>query len=384
MAISTKKIEKSDSHIEAKKAKAERRREKLKSIESKFKGGDEPEIDPFNYGISIIKALNWYNLNLDSKLSRKYIQDFLIDNDHKKIVPIINKATDFELRSLSFICRLKSRAQYLEEKHENFIEKTITDLVSIYSNIKEPDPVVIKVDTKPKIDKTRELAIQFSDEIEGAIDEFVKNKKSDFDINSYLKAREITSPVAKEIGSYYSEMIKELELSLVDKEVAEYYSNFTKTQMKKFIAFISDIIIGCNQRIVSAKVSKPRVKKPVSPIKIVAKVKYKKEFTELNLKSVIPTSLVEATEIWTYDTKYRKLAVYKAPNNSKLEIKGTKILGYDIIESIQVMLRKPDEFFKNTQIAKRALASGIKTVKTKTVTPNGRLGDDTILLAAYQ
>ena len=198
-----------------------------------------------------------------------------------------------------------------------------------------------------------------------------------------MKAREITSPVAKEIGSFYNGLLKELEEAQEDKEVAEYYSNFTKAQLKRFSAFISGIISGCNQRVVTAKVSKPRTKKPVPPAKIVAKVKYKKEFTELNLKSILPTNLVDASEIWTYDTKYRKLAVYKAEKDSKLTIKGTKILGYDITNSIQVMLRKPDVFFKNTQLAKKALALGIKEIKTKSVTPNGRLNEETILLGAF-
>ena len=383
MAITTKKIEKSDSFIDAKKAKAERRREKLRSIESKFKGGDEPIIDPFDYTISMIKYTNWCNLNMDNKEYRKYVQEHLINTERKKIVPIINKASDAELRSLSFLCRLKTRGQFLEDRHEKSIENIIDNLLEIYGKVQDPIPVV-KAESKPKVDKTRELAIQFSDEIEGAIDTYVKTKKSDFDVAAYLKANEIASPVAKEIGSYYNDMVKELENTLVDSDAAAYYSNFTKAQMKKFIAFIQSIVNGCNQRVVSAKVSKPRVKKPVPATKIVAKVKYKKEFPELNLKSVIPTSLVDATEIWTYDTKYRKLAVYRAEKDNKLTIKGTKILGYDIINSIQVMLRKPEEFFKNTQLAKRALDAGIKTIKTKSVTPNGRMGDDTILLGAFK
>ncbi len=42
MSITTKKIDKSDSFVESKKAKAEKRRDKVRSIEAKFKGGDEP------------------------------------------------------------------------------------------------------------------------------------------------------------------------------------------------------------------------------------------------------------------------------------------------------------------------------------------------------
>jgi hypothetical protein len=382
MAISTKKIEKSDSYVEAKKAKAEKRREKLRSIESKFKGGDEPSTDPFNYTISLLQATNWYNLNIDYKQVRTYVHEYLISTQRKKLIPIINKASDLELRSLGFLCRLKLRDQYLEENHLNYIENTFTKLSDIYSKVDEVLPD-IKVESKPKVDKTRELSIQYSEDIEGAIDDFVKNKKSDFDITGYLKAREIPGPMAKEIGSYYNELLKELNDAQVDPDLQEGYSNFTKAQLKKFITFISSIVNGCNQRIVSVKVSKPRVKKPIPTSKIVAKVKYLKEYTDLKLKSIAPVSLVDSNEIWTYNTKYRKLAVYKAVKDTKLTIKGTAILGFDITESQQIMLRKPEEFFNSTSLAKKALATNMKAIKSKPVTPNGRLNDDTILLGAF-
>ena len=77
------------------------------------------------------------------------------------------------------------------------------------------------------------------------------------------------------------------------------------------------------------------------------------------------------------------MAIYKAEKGNKLTVKGTTILGYDVTLSKQVMLRKPDEFFKNTPIAKMALLNGMKEVKTKPVTPNGRINEDTILLGAW-
>ena len=382
MSITTKKIDKSDAFAEAKKVKAEKRREKIRNIESKFKGGDEPSTDPFNYTLSLLRVINWYNINADYKQIRTYIHEYLITKGEKKLIPIINKASDIELRSLGFLCRMKLRDQYLEENHLKYIDNTFETLVGIYS-IEKEEEVIIKSEPKIKVDKTYDLAIQYSEEIEGAIDEFVKNKKSDFDITNYLKSNEITGSVAKEIGSYYNNLLKELEEAQSDPDLQEGYSNFTKAQLKKFITFISSIINGCNQRIVSVKVSKPRVRKPVPATKIVAKVKYLKEFQDLKLKSITPTSLVDSTEIWTYNTKYRKLAIYKAVKDTKLTIKGTTILGFDITESQQIMLRKPEEFFNNTALAKKALATNMKALKSKYVTPNGRLNEDTILLGAF-
>ena len=157
MAIQTKKIEASDAYVEAKKAKAEKRREKLRNIEAKFKGGNEPETNAFNYNMSLIKATNWYNLNADYKVVRSYIQDYLIETDRKKLFTIINRASDVELRSLGFLCRLKSREQFLEKRHEDRIESTITELLDKYNVLKEDKSEETKIEVKPKVDKTKEL-----------------------------------------------------------------------------------------------------------------------------------------------------------------------------------------------------------------------------------
>ncbi|CAB4127404.1 hypothetical protein UFOVP84_170 [uncultured Caudovirales phage] len=379
MAI-PKKVEKSDSFVEAKKNRAEKRRERVRSLESKFKGGSEPITDILNYDHSLIAAINWYNINVELKEVRTYVNNYLIETDRKKTIAILNSAADYELRSLGFLCRLKSRDQYLSKIHEDRIESTIAKLITTYDIPKE----VKVVNTRSRIDRVRESAIQCSEDIESAIDDFVRTKKSDFDISSFLKSKDVSGSVAKEIGSYYASVAKELEEAQTDADLQEGYSNFTKSQLKKFAAFVTTIAKGCSQQIVSSKVRKPRVKKPVPATKIVAKLKFKKEHGELGLKSINPTLLVDCNEIWTYNVKYRRLAVYRAEKSAKLSVKGSSITGFDITTSQQTMLRTPDEFFANTSLAKKALATGMGTIKTKTVTPSGRLSEEIILLGAFK
>jgi hypothetical protein len=77
------------------------------------------------------------------------------------------------------------------------------------------------------------------------------------------------------------------------------------------------------------------------------------------------------------------LFVYKAAKDSKLSVKGTAITGYDIKESVSVCLRKPEEFFKNTQLAKRALGNAFKSIKTKPALANGRTCETMVILGAF-
>lgn len=374
------KVDKIDSFITAKKNAAERRREKIKQVDAMFKGGKEPDINPLDYKLTLLHCLNWYNINADLKDIRVYLNQYLTSTNRKHLIPVLNKVPDIDIKYIGLLARLKTRNQYISDEHESLIENKIETLSE------EVKSMVVIVDIpKVRVDKTHELSIMYSEAIEEAIDDFVTKKKTSFVPLDYIKSKEIPAPVSKKIGDYYSKVLKELQEALIgnDEQLVEGYSNFTKTQLKKFITFIESIVTACNQQVVSLKVRAPRKKKPLSPIKIVAKVKYAKEHAELNLKSIQPTSMVDSTEIWTYNIKYRKLAVYKSEGNSKLSIKGTSILGFDVSESKQVMLRKPNEFFKDMKIGKKALCIGLKDIKTKTVTPNGRLNEETIILGAF-
>ena len=77
----------------------------------------------------------------------------------------------------------------------------------------------------------------------------------------------------------------------------------------------------------------PRKKKPVPVEKIVAKLKYLKEFKDpankLDLVSVHPTKLHGASEAWVYDTAKRKLHHYIADEYSREEEEGQEVPIYE-------------------------------------------------------
>ena len=288
---------------------------------------------------------------------------------------IVKPSYALRIRTVGLLCRLKLRREPLIDSDEARIESILSSLVS---NIPPKTPIE-KTDTivVEKQDTTYQQSLVLCEDIESAVDDYVRTKTTKFDTSAYLKSNECSAQIAAHIATYYSAMLKEL----VESDGEGY--RFTKPQFKKYIQFVQTIVDACAQRKVSAKVRKPRSKKPVSPTKIVSKLKYCKEDKSLKLKSVKPESIVGCSELWAYNVKYRKLIVYKSEKNSKLSVKGTTILGYDIQESKQVMLRKPEQFFADTQLAKRALANGLANLSTKPITPSGRINDETILLATY-
>ena len=375
------KLSKQDKYIAAKAEKKAQLREKRREIASKIAGVGEPDIDPFKYKLSLMICINYYNVNADNKKYRDWLNDYLISTDRKKLCQLLNKVSDYDIRSVGMLSRLKLREQYLEPQEEQYIESKIEELTSKALLLKEESSQ--EISKKPKIDNARDESLLLCEDFEAAIDEFVVNKKTEFSASDYLKSKEVTPAISKKISEYYVGMLNELKSVSTDKELQEGYSNFSKMQMRKFIALIESFVDACSQRVVSAKVKKPRKQKPINPLKVVSKLKYLKSFLELGLNSIKPEKILDSNELWVYNTKYRKLAVYKAESGGKLSVKGTTIIGYDVKESTQVMLRKPEEFFKNVQLAKKALSTGLKSIKTKSVTPNGRLNEETILLGAF-
>ena len=81
--------------------------------------------------------------------------------------------------------------------------------------------------------------------------------------------------------------------------------------------------------------------------KLVGKLKYMKEFSELGLKSLSPTKIPESQEMFVYDTKKRKLHYYTADKLSGgLSVKNSTIIGFSASESCIKTLRKPKEQLK--------------------------------------
>ena len=171
-----------------------------------------------------------------------------------------------------------------------------------------------------------------------------------------------------------------------DEEIKEAYS-FTTPQMRKtFLAFYERIDAACDTMIQTGKAQrKPRKPKAVSKEKLIAKLKYQLNDADLGLASINPVEIIDASEVWVYNTKTRKLGVYKVGGlHSGLTAKGTSIKDFDPTSSVQKTLRKPTEqlkLFRGT--AKTRYQKAFEQIKTTDTKMNGRLNDNTIILKAF-
>jgi hypothetical protein len=168
-------------------------------------------------------------------------------------------------------------------------------------------------------------------------------------------------------------------------DLIEGYSHLNKNQLKQCVRFCETVINDCNSYVQLKKVErKPRAKKAVSPEKLTRKFKFLKEFEELGLKSEAVTKLVGASEAWLYDTAKRKLIHVVADSHiGTFTVKGSAIVGFDALATVQKTLRKPAEQIRLVMGSKptaRKEFEGIKSTETKFT---GRGNENMIILRAW-
>jgi len=369
--------------------------------------GDEPQYPDVKvqdewthseYTSKLMRSLNWYNATQDYKTSYSWLSQFLERNPRRHLLAAAIKSGDVRVPpTIGFALRagrvgMKLRFQTLRSVVRILRESQVEKEASILSPAKEKaEQEEVKVKTPNIQDRLAEKAREAAGEIEGRFDDFITTNEFKGD------------PKAVEVLSQFNVQPAHVKtiLSLADRRLAEYnevlagkdgqlveaYSHYGKRQLNAVVKWWQQVIADCNSYGVIKKASKaPRKKKAVPPEKVVSKMKFLKEFAELKLKSIDATQILTAQELWIYNTKTRKLGIYIVDQYAgALGVKGTTILGFDAVASVQKTLRKPKEQLKewasNGKPAAKKWFKGVKSVETKL---NGRINADMILLKAYK
>jgi hypothetical protein len=258
-------------------------------------------------------------------------------------------------------------------------------------DIREQEEAEAKV-VGPQItiqERMQDTSLGMTEEIEQAIENWHKDADSfepkAFKVLNMLKGKKAKAGHARVIRDFYAGDLAELELlasGKADEQLKEGYSNRSRKHIRKLIDFLKEVNEACTMLMQEAKVTrKPRAKKPTDKAKAVSRLKYKKTDEPLKLVSIDPQDIIGAKELWTYNTKYRKLGKYVSADFSDLGVKGTSITGYDETKSVQKTLRKPEEQLKAFRAAgKVALRKFLEEINSVDAKMNGRIGEETLLL----
>jgi len=337
---------------------------------------------------AMISALNWYNYACDKKQGKEMLLEYLKQHNKTAEHKIIKGVADGNLNlSVAWIARMSTQGFALNESEQ---ERILTEV----DRHKTAKIVVVEEtqEEKPKgptiQDRMLEKANDTAGELEGLLDNFIANGCKPVkgeDAISTLKVANILPQHISIITDIWEQKLAEFRAAHDgNEEVAEYYAGYGKIELRNLVKFAEQVIADALSYVQFKKVAKsPRRKKPVPPEKVVAKLKYQKEFGEY--KSEKPTKILGAKEMFVYNTKNRKLQYYVADQHSGgLYVKNNAVIGYDPTQSVMKTLRKPEEQLKElTKASKpnsRKIFTDIRAVESKL---NGRFSETLIILRIH-
>jgi hypothetical protein len=344
-----------------------------------------------DYQNALARSLNWYSKTQDRKTSTEWLVNFLSRNPrHEKLVQAIKRSNTYFPTNIGYLVRagrvgLKLRYSTLKRIMQDLRAIDSTDATALaIEEAKTKAPV-------PNIqDRLREKAQDCMGEIEGSYDDFIlAGCKGEPNIIGFLSQYNIQPAQIKMFQEQATSHCQEIEsvLESSDSQLIEGYKQFGKRELKAMLGFWQKTLEHLNSYGIIKKANKaPRKKKPVTPEKAVSKLQFCREFADLKLKSIDATAILQAEELWVYNTKTRKLGIYVADSHAgKLSVKNSSIVGFSESQSQQKTLRKPElqlkEFSASGKPAAKKWFKAVKSVETRLT---GRINADVILLKAFK
>jgi len=345
--------------------------------------GDEPTWGDPKKELPIIRALSWYSNQKDWKDSKKYTLEYVkINKFSKEIFDGLSSAHEDLFKNLGFVCRMIQRGSTIDKSE--WIGSRIDEIIKVSSTKSLVSDDDQKTETKSIQDRVFDQASLYIAESDGHVDDYIKNRTSTFKCYDWLTANTIKPIYMSQIKEHYIPLLDEINCTIQkeDEQLVESYSHWSKKELSEYLKFVGGIIADCSNYGSNVKTTrKTKKKKVISADKKVAKLQYKKEDTESKIVSVNPTEIISATQLWIYNTKYKKLGVYYANDESGFSVKGTTIENFNDITSMSKTLRKPLEVLPLVSKGKKTdLKKIMSSIKTKEDKLTGRINSETILL----
>jgi hypothetical protein len=333
--------------------------------------------DLLNYKSALSYAFNFYNQDRDKKDARLYLKTYI---KHTGLEVNIDNVSDSDIiLTYGWLARMVLNGNMLLPRHIEDLDSYITTLPLTKEVIK-----VVDKTPRPSVrDYMQDKIAEVIGDLEGSIDTFIEEDK-EFDLYNYLQANSIPKPYCKDIeewarkrGIEFTEVYK-----TTDDDIKEGYSNISRRKQANLVKMFGAFIVDLERYTQFKKANrKPRVAKAKPPAVQVARIKFKKEDTELGIKSVNPSEMVGASQVWVYNVKYKRLAAYRSDSVLGIQVKGSTLQNYDPDMSECRSIRRPEAFLKVLLDASKVkLRKLLSDLTTKGYDVTGRINDECIIV----
>lgn len=347
----------------------QKRQRRISTVDAyAFPDFDVIKLDAPNYQSLIGSALNYANyvFELDD------LKKFTIEYDRAytyKGVPAL------EFLHIGKLCWLLNNGAELSETAVKELNDRLRALEERYHVESEVKPIYIP-SAKEKL----------TNDILGQLEEFL-----DKAIYGKVEYRQEFGSMVKVAGEFDVGKVKAYFQQQYDEimniENVEYFEGWKASERKHIAEVFQFIIEQLDQYAQIEKPKKPkaiRTPRKINPSKMVKKMKYLRDFKELEIKSIHPEKIVFSKVLFAYNTKTRKLQRYVAATDKGLLVKGSTILAFDEKLSIAKTLRKPKEVLDKLQAAgKVEQRTFMDTINAVGSPLTGRINSDTIIFKVY-
>lgn len=342
--------------------------------------GDEPSFKGDISREEYARSLNWYNIMCSVNEAREYLETYLKNAGRDADLKIFKTVPDTWVPlTAAWIARMIHRGIPVFAESRGFLERKLLDAIKNHSASEKKEEVAAPSNVISIQDRIREKA----NELIGSVEELI-DRDEEFSLYDWLKTNEIPATYAPRIAAFYSPVLGELiEASEgVDSQLKEGYKHFTKKQLEQRIMFFNSLIEEAERYAdTTKKIRKPRKPRAVSVEKKLKNFKYQKEDTTFKIASVNPEKIIGCQELWTFNTKYKTLTVFRALDRGGLQVKGTSVISYDEKSSVTKRTgRKPevyvDKVLNGGKIVLRKLMDELKNDAPLAY----RINENTILL----
>jgi hypothetical protein len=342
--------------------------------------GDEPTFKNSYTQSDYARALSWYHAQATLSEAREYIETYLKNTGRTADLKKFKSVPDnWVPTTAAWIARMINRGIKVFENSQEYLERKLIETLEKHASNNTQEVKVEKVNVVSIQDRIRDKASDIIGDVEEMID-----KNETFSLYDWLKANEIPATYAPRIAAYYAPILGELiEASEgLDPQLKEGYRHFSKKQLEQRIMFFNTLIEDAERYSDTTKKARvPRKPRTVSVEKKLKNFKYQKEDNNYKIASINPEKIIGCQELWTFNTKYKTLTVFRALDRGGLQVKGTSIINYDEKSSVTKRTgRKPevyvDKVLNGGKVVLRKLTDEMKNDAPLAY----RINENTILL----
>lgn len=329
----------------------------------------------------ISKIFSWYNQNGKDEKGYawflSYVKETFGEESEQKILSV--KYIPNTYFWLARQAKLTTLPKKFIDRLDSFIKSKLDEIVAEVHEYKARESIQDRISDQIKT---------YSSDIEFEFDQWIQNGfKTEFNLEEYLRDKNVKHIHVPKLVERVEYIKKEFNEALAghDEELVEAYAVFGKSKLKKIVQYLDAQVDVLNARKDISKTLTKITRKPrkikKNPHKSVSKLKYKREDETFKIKSVDPVKIVDAEQLWVFNTKTRVLGVYRTDNVHGLFVKGSTIKNFDSKSSVGKTIRKPDVILPKVLVdGKVALKHTLDDIKAAEKKLNGRINKDCVLL----